>query len=67
MSKIISKKLLGSVLTSTGKSVSISAATRTTNGVRTDAAAESMKEALEAAIEKNERVIPQGTAEICTR
>ncbi|KZL72495.1 hypothetical protein CT0861_06322 [Colletotrichum tofieldiae] len=67
MSKIIRKKLLGSVLTSSGNSVTISAATRTTNWVRTDSAAESMKEALEAAIEKNEGILPAGTAEVCTR
>lgn len=67
MSKIVTKKLLGSVLTPSGKNVAISAATRTTNWTRTDAAAELMKESLEAAIEKNEDVLPPGTTEVCTR
>ncbi|KAK1989744.1 hypothetical protein LX36DRAFT_475262 [Colletotrichum falcatum] len=67
MSKVLRKKMLGSVLTSAGNSVAISAATRTTNWVRPDSAAESMKGALEAAIKKNESILPEGTVEVCTR
>lgn len=64
--KILTKKMLGSVRTARG-SVAISAATKTTNWVRTELAAESMKGALETAIEKNEGILPAGTAEVCTR
>ncbi|KAK1966810.1 hypothetical protein LY78DRAFT_607816 [Colletotrichum sublineola] len=67
MSKIVRKKLLGSVLTASGHTVTISAATQTTNWVRPEPAADSMKAALQAAIEKHEDILPTGTAEVCTR
>lgn len=67
MSKFVTKEMLGSVRTSGGKSAAISAATITTNWVRSELAAEYMKGALETAIEKNEGILPTGTAEVCTR
>lgn len=66
MSNIIKKRVLGLVVTSDGKSVAISAAFKTTNWTRTISVAEEMKEDLETAVAKNEHVLPEGTAEVCS-
>lgn len=66
MFNIIKKRVLELVMTSDGKSVAISAALKTTNWTRTFSVAEAMKEDIETAVTKNEHVLPEGTAEVCS-
>jgi hypothetical protein len=65
--KIINKKVLGSVTVSSGKSLVLSAATKTTNWERPDFMASAMREPLEKAVTANESVLPNNTAEVILR
>ncbi|KAK2054923.1 hypothetical protein LY76DRAFT_596493 [Colletotrichum caudatum] len=64
--QILARKTLGSYVIA-GKTVKLSAATKTTLWKRTDAVTEAFKEPLEAAISNNQSEIPDNAAEICTR
>ncbi|CCF47813.1 hypothetical protein CH063_04292 [Colletotrichum higginsianum] len=64
--QILSRKALGSYAVA-GRTLKLSAATKTTLWKRTDSITETFKEPLEAAIYTNQDVIPANTAEICTR
>ncbi|KAK0620212.1 hypothetical protein B0T14DRAFT_566979 [Immersiella caudata] len=65
--KILAKKILGNVSTSGGKSLVLSAATKTSLRFRPDGAADAIKAPLEAAVAANESVIPGNTAEVIAR
>ncbi|KAF1999288.1 hypothetical protein P154DRAFT_535547 [Amniculicola lignicola CBS 123094] len=66
MSQILLKKALGTMRTSSGVNLALSAATKTTDWTRPDSAADAMKDPLMSAVLKNESVLPTGTKEVCT-
>jgi hypothetical protein len=65
--RVLAKKFLGTVLTSSGKVINISAATETDTWRRPDWAAEKVKPDLEEAVPANEHVLPPDTVEVCAR
>lgn len=67
VNKIVSKKLLGSVVSKGGQQITISAATVTSTWKRPESIAEQMKTPLEQAVLANQDVLPPGTAEVCSR
>ncbi|KAK3349671.1 hypothetical protein B0T25DRAFT_458895 [Lasiosphaeria hispida] len=65
--KILAKKVLGYVSTSSGKSLVLSAVTKTSLWFRPDGAADAVKTLLEAAVAANESAIPGNMAEVIAR
>ncbi|AEO68425.1 uncharacterized protein THITE_2117949 [Thermothielavioides terrestris NRRL 8126] len=65
--RILVKRLLGTVVTPSGRLISISAATETDDWRRPDWLAEKMKPDLEKAVPANEHVLPPDTVEVCAR
>ena len=64
--QIFAKKASGSIVVG-GKTVALSAATKTSLWDRPDNVAATMKGALEKAVHENPKVLPAGIVEICTR
>lgn len=64
---INTKKVLSSITSSRGKSLVLSAATRTSHWRRPESAVDAITAPLEAAVAANESIIPSNTAEIIAR
>ncbi|KAK3363694.1 hypothetical protein B0T25DRAFT_597064, partial [Lasiosphaeria hispida] len=64
---ILTKKVLGNILTPSGRSLVLSIATKTTNWDRPDFIADTMKVPLEKAVAANESILPGDAAEIILR
>jgi hypothetical protein len=66
LNKIASKKLVGSVVKD-GKTVVVSAATKTSTWTRTDAMAQKVGETLMENLKNFEGPLPKDTEEVCSR